>query len=101
MDCASLILSNDTYDTIVAKDEEREPLVEPLCVQPIDEEYSVWYFDRSRVLPLSIRNYSYTAIPKCFYLMDTTSMEISGISALQNNPTLSLKGQGVFVGIIC
>ena len=100
MDCASLILSNDTYDTIVAKDEEREPLVEPLCVQPIDEEYSVWYFDRSRVLPLSIRNYSYTAIPKCFYLMDTTSMEISGISALQNNPTLSLKGQGVFVGII-
>lgn len=100
MDCAGLILSNDIYDMIVSRDEVLNPSVEPLCIQQIDEEYAVWYFDRSRVLPLSVGDYSYTAIPKCFYLMDSTSMEISGITALQNSPTLALKGQGVFVGIV-
>ncbi len=100
MDCAGLIISNDTYDTIVERDETETPLVEPVCIQPIDAEYAVWYFDRSKVPPFSIRDYSYASIPKCFYLMDTTGMEISGITALQNNPTLSLKGQGVFIGVI-
>lgn len=100
MPCANLILSNDTYDFVVSKDETINPLVEPVCIQPIDDQYEIWYFDRTKVPPLSIRDYSYTSIPKCFYLMDSTSMEVSGITAMQNNPTLSLKGQGVFVGII-
>ena len=100
MPCENLILSNDIYDLIVSKDETTKPLVEPVCIQPIDDQYEIWYFDRTKVPPLSIREYSYTSIPKCFYLMDSTSMEISGITAMQNNPTLSLKGQGVFVGII-
>ena len=100
MPCPNLILSNDTYDTIVSKDETIQPLVEPVCIQPVDDQYEIWYFDRTKVPPLSIRDYSYTSIPKCFYLMDSTSMDVSGITAMQNNPTLSLKGQGVFVGII-
>ena len=79
MDCAHLILSNDTYDTIVAKDEMINSLMEPVCIQPINNEYEIRYFDRTQVPPLSVKEYSYGAIPKCFYLMDSTSMEISGI----------------------
>ena len=100
MSCAETILSNDTYDFIVASDERNRPLVAPVCVQPINEQYEIWYYDRNSVPPLSISRYSYTSIPKCFSLMDSTSLDVSGILAIQNQPTLSLKGQGVFVGII-
>ena len=100
MDCSEFILSEESYDLIVAQDEAERPFLEPECIQPIDERYAVWYYDRSRVPPLSVGSYSYSAIPKCFWLMDSTSLEVSGILALQNQPTLSLKGQGVFVGVI-
>ncbi len=100
MSCAETILSNNTYDLIVASDERNTPPIEPICVQRINAQYEIWYYDRSTVPPLSISRYSYTSIPKCFSLMDSTSLDVSGILAIQNQPTLSLKGQGVFVGII-
>lgn len=100
MDCSELILSNNTYDFIVTRDEVETPLLEPVCIQPIDQRYSIWYYDRATLPPLSISRYSYTSIPKCFWLMDSTSLEVSGILALQNQPTLSLTGQGVFIGVI-
>lgn len=100
MSCSNKILSNDIYDFIVSKDEEQMPLVNPICVQPINEMYSIWYYDRNLLPPLSIGAYSYTSIPKCYALMDSTSLDVSGILSIQNQPTLSLKGQGVFIGII-
>jgi len=100
MSCAETILSNDTYDFIVASDETNTPLIAPVCVQRINGQYEVWYYDGSSVPPLSVGDYSYASIPKCFTLMDSTSLDVSGILAIQNQPTLSLKGQGVFVGII-
>lgn len=100
MSCTQTILSNNTYDFIVARDERITSLQQPLCIQPINEQYEIWYYDASGIPPLSISSYSYTSIPKCFSLMDRTSLEVSGIPAIQNQPTLSLKGQGVFVGVI-
>ena len=100
MSCAETILSNNTYDFIVASDETNTPLIPPACVQRINGQYEIWYYDRGSVPPLSISRYSYASIPKCFSLMDSTSLDVSGMLAIQNQPTLSLKGQGVFVGII-
>lgn len=100
MPCSKTILSNDTYDFIVSSDEDFTPLIEPVCIQPINEEYSVWYYDRNTVPPLSISRYSYTSIPKIYSLMDSTSLDVSGILAIQNQPALSLKGQGVLIGIV-
>ena len=100
MDCSTLIVSEDTYDFIVARDEMEEPRVPPLCVQPINEQYSVWYYDSPQLPPLALNRYSYTAIPKCFFLMDSTSLDVSGILALQNQPALSLRGQGILIGVI-
>lgn len=100
MTCNSIIPSNDIYDFIVVSDELTPPLIQPLCVQPINEIYSIWYYDRSAVPPLSIKEYSYSSIPKCFSLMDSTSLEVSGILAIQNQPNLGLKGQGVLIGIV-
>lgn len=100
MSCSEVIQSNNTYDFIVSSDEERAPLVEPVCIQPINEDYSIWYYDRSTVPPLSISRYSYTSIPKIFSLMDTTSLDVSGILSIQNQPALALKGEGVLIGVV-
>lgn len=100
MPCSEIIQSNDVYDFIVSSDERNTPLIEPVCVQTINEEYAILYYDRSSVPPLSIERYSYTSIPKIFSLMDSTSLEASGILAIQNQPTLGLKGEGVLIGII-
>jgi subtilisin family serine protease len=100
MDCAKIITSEDTYEFIVAADETVRPTREPDCVQKINERYEIWYYDKAGLPPLSIAQYTYTAIPKCYGILDSTNLEVSGILKLQNQPTLSLKGQGVFVAII-
>lgn len=106
MDCTNtvashnMIVANDTYDFIVTRDEMGNLLIAPQCVQPINEEYSIWYYNREQLPSLSAERYSYTSIPKCFFLMDSTSLDVSGILALQNQPALSLKGQGILMGII-
>jgi len=100
MDCSQFIQSQNTIDLIVGRDESERPILEPECIQPINEQYEIWYYNENRLPPLSIERYSYTAIPKVFWLMDSTSLEVSGILTLQNQPTLALKGEGVLIGII-
>lgn len=100
MSCSDIIQSNDVYDFIVSSDERRLPQFAPVCVQSINRNYDILYYDRSTVPPLSISQYSYTSIPKLFSLMDSTSLDVSGILAIQNQPDLSLKGQGILVGIV-
>ena len=100
MPFSEIIQSNDTYDFIVTRDELRNLLIEPIAMQPINETYSIVYYDRTALPPLSIEDYSYTSIPKCFFLMDSTSLDVSGILSLQNQPGLALRGQGVLMGMI-
>lgn len=100
MSCSEVIQSNDVYDFIVSSDERNTPLIEPICVQSISRNYDVLYYERSTVPPLSISRYSYTSIPKLFSLMDSTSLDVSGILSVQNQPGLSLKGEGVLIGIV-
>ena len=94
------IQSNNTFDFIVTREEIDDILIEPLAIQPINEVYSIAYYNSSTLPPLSIREYSYTSIPKCFFLMDSNAMDVSGILAVQNQPGLALTGKGVLVGII-
>ena len=100
MPVSASIQSNDTYDFIVTREELNDILIPPLAIQPINEVYSIAYYDRSSLPPLSVRDYSYTSIPKCFFLMNSTAMEASGILEVQNQPGLALRGRGVIVGII-
>ena len=100
MPCSEIIQSDNVYDFIVSSDERNTPLIEPICVQSISRDFDILYYDRSTVPPLSISRYSYTSIPKLFSLMDSTSLDISGILSVQNQPGLSLKGQGILLGIV-
>ena len=101
MNCDEIIKSNDTYDIIIVTEAlERIIEVEPDCIQKINDSYAFYYYNRTRVPPLSIETYTYSAIPKCLGLLDTTALEESGIIQVQNQPALSLRGQGVLVGFI-
>lgn len=100
MDCSVIIPSEETYEFIVAADEAREQIFMPECIQPVNGKYAVWYYNSAGMPKLTVDTYTYSAIPKCFGLVESTGLEISGILRLQNQPTLSLKGQGVFVAII-
>ena len=100
MNCDAFIKSNDTYDVIIPRESQERYPSEPVCLQHISNNLDIHYYERGSVPPLSIQTYTYTAIPKCFGLLDTTALEESGILQLQNQPALSLRGQGILVGFI-
>lgn len=100
MDCNEIIQSNDVYDIIIAREDEARITLAPECIQPVSGQYDVYYYNRDRIPPLSLQEYTYSAIPNCFGLVDSAALEESGILQLQNQPALSLRGQGVLVGFI-
>lgn len=91
---------DDLVAFIIAMDETRTLTKEPLYRQRINKKYEIWYYNKADVPKLSIANYAYSAIPKCYGLVNNASLEASGILQLQNQPTLSLMGQGVFIAVI-
>lgn len=98
--CRQQIHSNDYYDFIVPYGVGPEQITVSGCTQRISEDYDIFYFPREGLPSLSIADYSYTTIPKCYGLLDTTALEASGILRMQNQPVLSLKGDGVLIGFI-
>lgn len=100
MDCEEAVYSNDYYDFISENYSGTRGEISGLCVQVINSVYEVIYVSREELLPLSVANYAYGAIPKCFTLMDESALEASGILRMHNYPTLTLKGQGVMIGFV-
>lgn len=100
MNCDEIVKSNDIYDIIIPLESLERYQGKPECEQPINSTYTVYYYNRKTVPPLSIANYTYSAIPKCLGLLDTTALEESGILKLQTQPALTLKGQGILVGFV-
>lgn len=100
MACNEIIQSNEYMDLLVAMDEIEQPFYPPACRQRISEEYEIWYYDRGGVPPLAVMEFTFSAIPKCFGLLDNGAMEESGIIRVQDQPALSLKGSGVILGFL-
>lgn len=100
MECKDAIYSNECYDFI------RGPLIDvktypnSVCIQNINRTYDIAYVLREDSLPLNFNNYCYNAVPKCYTPLDRSALEASGILRIQNQPTLSLRGQGVLIGFI-
>ncbi|NLZ81499.1 MAG: S8 family peptidase [Clostridiales bacterium] len=47
-----------------------------------------------------IRRYGTSSLPRCYGIIDTTNLESSGVTRIQNVPNFSTKGQGVLIGIV-
>lgn len=100
MNCSEAVYSEDYYDLLRMTAFTIPGLTGDFCVQGIDDEFSVLYLPREGFPPLSINAYTYSAIPNCYTLLDQQAMETSGITRVQNQPALSLRGQGVLVGLV-
>ena len=100
MDCEEPVYSNEYFDFISENFSGTSGEISGFCVQEINNVYDVVYVSREGLRPLSVADYSYASIPKCFALMDESALEASGILRIHNYPTLTLKGQGILIGFV-
>ena len=70
------------------------------CIDYVSPDYSIIYTPLDTVLPISLRRYSYYSVPGLFSLLDSSSMEVSGITSTFASPALGNRGRGVLIGFI-
>ncbi len=99
-DCEEAVYSEDYYDFIV--ETRPEDLVGPgYCTQKVDYNYAAVYYQPTSTDPvLNLKDYTYTAIPNCFGLLDQSALESSGVIRVRDQPNLSLTGRGVLIGFV-
>ena len=85
-----LIIDNtlvDTYDT-------------GNNITPLTRNHAILHVISGRGEPCDLGNYPYHSFSALFTLMSLVGIEQTGVISVQNNPYLSLYGNGVLVGII-
>ena len=100
--CREYALSEDYAEFIVALGQRLEQLtaIENSCYTPLNTTHAVVYAPISNLPDNLIQIYGYGIFPSCFGLMDTGSLEASGVTRIRNIPSFNLRGEGVLIGII-
>lgn len=101
--CREQILSEKYRDFIVSQLQEdafAERFSGEVCRQESGIFYQMFYVDSEQADPIQFDRYPYNSIPKCYTLIDSQAMTQSGITQVQNYPTLSLQGSGVLIGFV-
>ncbi|WP_186423354.1 S8 family peptidase [Lacrimispora celerecrescens] len=93
------ILDNNYYDLFVNN------VLIPLHqkdsgITYLNERLSLEHVPAESMNPCNLGLYSYNSFPSLYTLNSLVSLDISGITAVQNNPDLSLFGKDVLIGII-
>ncbi|HIR00600.1 MAG TPA: S8 family peptidase [Candidatus Scybalocola faecavium] len=100
--CTDTIVSQDYADYIVEYGGNEAFIYEIYqtdCVQIFNERYGAFHLPVTS-MEMAVNLLTYSAIPKLYGLMDSSSMESSGIIRLQRQPYLNLTGQDIIIGII-
>lgn len=101
--CKEQILSNDYADYIISYngDETRiREFFQGECLKLLDDNLAIVSIKNQDVNLMSVITQLYHMVPKCYGLMDNSSMEESGILKVQNQPVLNLMGRNVLIGVI-
>lgn len=101
--CKNAIYDNYMADYIVRYYTPPEQLYEYYqipCIQIVSSNYAILHTPIKNSNDISIHKYGYLAVPKCFGLLDTSSMEQSGILRLRRQPYLDLLGRDVLIGFL-
>ncbi len=103
MDCGEMILSEDVTDFIF----EYNPLTyegvsaaDGACINIIDSNWVVGYAVLPAGYRMNVSDLGYYTIPKLYDIMDSASLDASGITSTLNQPFLNVQGQGVLIGFI-
>ena len=100
-ECSEVVYSEDYFDIISEyTNVEVQGGVDVLCPQIISQKYSCVYVDINDSEEISVRNYSYSAIPNLYGLMDINAVDATNAERLSNFPGLELKGENVIVGFV-
>lgn len=102
-DCREAAVQNEYADYILTYNGDRAGLQAAFagqCLTIIDDYLAVVSVRRNDMDLMELVPQFYSVIPKCFGLMDPTSLEASGIIQVQNQPVLNLSGNGTLIGII-
>ena len=70
------------------------------CMDFVSTDFSIIYTPLDTVEPISLSKFTYYSIPGLYTLLDSSSMDASGILATHASPALSNQGRGVIIGII-
>lgn len=100
---AQKILSNDFADFIsmnYGQLYEQALRLENTVINRLGLNYYGLHIDREQIPSINIQDFPYLSIPKCYGLMNETSLEQSGILTVQNFPGLDLKGKDVLIGFV-
>lgn len=66
----------------------------------INERFALAMIPLAEITEETYKKFKWGSIPLCYGLMDTSSLEASGVQKVQNIPALALTGKGVLVGIM-
>lgn len=131
MDCREMIVSEEFYDILL--DSPLDDSMNPVdgspgdgeddvlsgianCSLKLGDDFSILYLERNQVRPLTVSNYRYAYIPKCYGLLQQEEVfgeirqsqqtiilggayEATGIAAMQQ-PPFSLTGRDILLGFI-
>lgn len=101
--CREKIVSEDYVDVIIPDYRSRLEVVLPesqACVQELGFGYRAIHVEKNLIGEIRFDKVGYHGVPNCYTLLDTGAMNETGISALQNYPTLQLQGNGIMIGFI-
>lgn len=92
---ADFIMSNNAFDLEgVLRDNPQ------ICADYADSEFTILYVPMEDAIPITTHRYKYYTIPNLYTLLDTSSLEASGIMETINQPVLNLRGQGTIIGFV-
>jgi subtilisin family serine protease len=100
--CREYAISEDYAEFIVEFGQSLNQLtsIPNTCSAPLNTTHAVVYVPISSLPDNMIQTYGYGIFPSCFGLMDTGSLEASGVTRIRNVPGFNLRGEGVLVGMI-
>lgn len=101
--CKEAIMSNDYYDFILEESNVLESIIAKnsyVCAQKLWTKYINATMSRMVSRELLIANFGYNTIPKCYGLLDVSSLESTGILKIRRQPYLDLFGREVMIGFI-
>lgn len=103
LNCRDVFYNNDYADYIVeylGGMEGLKNIYNPACIQQINYRFFGFAQQLTGNPMITLNQYGYGTIPKCFGLLDISSMEDAGILRVRRQPYLNLTGRGILIGII-
>ena len=98
------VTSEDTADfisTYSALPEQLSAMTGIECIDFVSRQFAVLHIPMNDLeSPMNFSYYTYSAIPKLYSLLDTDSMEASGILPASRIPAFGNQGQGVLIGFV-